>query len=66
MATQLLSLGFPPAIVRIEDRYAYYMALGKGDMGDFKNMIQMVCESVIRGYELLDSPAKPDNYLKKR
>ncbi len=55
MATQLLSQGFPPAIVRIEDRYAYYMALGKGDMGDFKNMIQMVCESVIRGYELLGS-----------
>ncbi len=53
MLTQLLSRGYPPAIVRIEDRYAYYFALGKGDLGDFKNLIQRVCESVIRGYHLL-------------
>ena len=53
MLTQLLSRGYPPAIVRIEDRYAYYFSLGKGDMGDFKNLIQMVCESVMRGYHLL-------------
>jgi hypothetical protein len=53
MLTQLLSQGYPPAIIRIDDQYAYYLALGKGDMGDFKNMIQMVAESVIRGYELL-------------
>jgi len=53
MMTQLLSKGFPPAIIRIEDRYKYYMALGKGDSGDFKNIIQMVCDSVIKGFELL-------------
>ena len=53
MVTQLLSRGYPPAILRIEDRYAYYFALGKGDLGDFKNLIQMVCEGLLRGYELL-------------
>ena len=53
MVTQLLSRGYPPAIIRLEDRYAYYFALGKGDMGDFKNLVQLVCESVIRGYHLL-------------
>ena len=53
MATQLLSKGFPPAIIQIEDRYKYYMALGKGDTGDFRNIIQMVCDSVIKGFELL-------------
>jgi len=53
MLTQLLSRGYPPAIIRLEDRYAYYFALGKGDMGDFKNLVQMVCESVVRGYDLL-------------
>jgi len=52
MLTQLLSRGYPAAIVRLEDRYAYYFALGKGDMGDFRNLVQMVCESVIRGYHL--------------
>ncbi|MCX5698048.1 MAG: Fic family protein [Candidatus Omnitrophica bacterium] len=50
MITQLLSKGFPPAIIQIEDRYKYYMALGKGDTGDFKNIIQMVCDSVIKGF----------------
>jgi len=53
MVTQLLSLGYPPAIVRIEDRYAYYFALGKGDLGDFKDLVQRLCESLIRGYQLL-------------
>lgn len=52
MATQLLSLGFPPAIIRIDDRYAYYFALGKGDMGEFKQIVQMVSESILRGFEL--------------
>ncbi len=54
-ATQLLSKGFAPAIIRIDDRYKYYMALGKGDLGDFKNIVQMLCEGVIAGYELLTS-----------
>lgn len=53
MITQLLSKGFPPAIVQIEDRYKYYMALGKADTGDFRNIMQMVCDSIIKGYELL-------------
>jgi len=53
MVTQLLSKNFAPAIVTIRDRYKYYMALGKGDMGDYKNIVQMVCDSIIEGYNLL-------------
>ena len=53
MLTQLLSKGLPPALIQVEDRTAYYMALGKGDMGDFKNLVQLVCESVFKGYALL-------------
>lgn len=53
LLTQLLSKGFAPALIRIEDRYEYYMALAKADSGNFKNIIQMVCESVLRGYEML-------------
>jgi hypothetical protein len=53
MVTQLLSKGFAPAIITVEDRYKYYMALGKGDMGDYKNIVQMVCDSIIEGYNLL-------------
>lgn len=53
MITQLLSKGFPPAIIKAQDRYKYYMALGKGDMGNYKNIVQMVCDSIIEGYNLL-------------
>lgn len=53
LITQLLSKGYPPAIIQIEDRYKYYMALGKGDLGDFRNMAQMICDSIIKGYNLL-------------
>lgn len=49
---QLISKGYPPAIITIEDRYKYYTALGKGDLGDFKNLIQMFCDSIIKGYKL--------------
>lgn len=57
MLTQLLSRGYPPALIRLDDRYAYYFGLGKGDLGDFKNLVQLVCDSVLRGYHLL----KPEN-----
>ncbi len=53
MITQLLSQGFAPAIIRIDDRYQYYMALSKGDLGDFNNIVQMLCEGIVKGYELL-------------
>lgn len=56
MLTQLLNRGYPPALIRLDDRYSYYFALGKGDLGDFKNLIQMVCEAILRGYELLQQP----------
>jgi len=55
MITQLLSRGYPPAIIQVEDRYKYYTALAKGDTGDFRNIVQMVCDSIIKGYELFKS-----------
>lgn len=58
MISQLLSRGFAPALIRIEDRQKYYIALGKGDMGDFKGLIQLVCEAVIKGYEVLGFSVK--------
>src|SRR3989338_5991524 len=53
MITQLLNKGFAPAVIQVEDRYKYYLALGKADSGDFRNIVQMVCDSIIKGYELL-------------
>lgn len=53
LITQLLSKGYPPAVIQVEDRYKYYLALGKGDMGEFSNLVQMICDSIIKGYNLL-------------
>jgi Fic family protein len=53
MNTQLLSKGFPPSLIHVEDQNKYYVALGRGDAGDFKNLIQMVCDSLVKGYLLL-------------
>jgi Fic family protein len=61
MIAQALSKGFPPAIVQIEDRYKYYMALGKADSGDFRNIVQMVCDSIIKGFEILNRFSAPKN-----
>lgn len=52
MATQLLSQGFAPSIIKTEDRYKYYMGLEKCNFDNYKNIVQMVCESVIEGYRL--------------
>lgn len=51
--TQLLSKGFAPAIIRVEDRYKYYFGLGRADFGDYNNITQVVCDGIIKGYELL-------------
>ena len=53
MITQLLSKGYPPALIKVEDRYNYYLALSKGDTGEFSNLVQMVCDSIMKGYALL-------------
>lgn len=53
MLTQLLAKGYPPALIKAEDRYAYYAALAKGDLGEFKNMVQMVCEGILKGYGVI-------------
>jgi Fic family protein len=53
VATQLLSQGFAPAVIRIEDRYKYYMGLEKCSFGDYNNIVQMICDSIMIGYGLL-------------
>lgn len=53
LITQLLSQNLAPAIFEIKDRYKYYLALSKADLGGFQGLIQLLCESIIKGYELL-------------
>jgi Fic family protein len=58
MLTQLLARGYPPALISVEDRHKYYAALAKCDMGDFRNIVQMVCDGVIKGYNLMSKGAR--------
>lgn len=53
MITQLLSQGFPPALIQIDDRYNYYLALGKADYGENIHLIQTICDAIIKGYALI-------------
>ena len=53
MLTQALAKGYPPVLIQVEDRHKYYTALSKGDMGEFKSIVQMVCDSIIKGYNFL-------------
>ncbi len=55
MLTQLLTQGFAPALVTLEDRYSYYMALGRADLGDYRNIVQMTAMSVLKGYEFFSN-----------
>ena len=55
MLTQALSKGYPPILIQFEDRNKYYTALAKGDMDDFRNLVQLVCDGIIRGYNLISS-----------
>ena len=54
MISQLLSKGFAPSIIRVEDRYKYYAALDKADLGNYNNIVQMICDIIIVGYGLLE------------
>lgn len=52
LTTQLLARGYPPAIIPVEDQYQYYLALSKGDMGEFKHLVQTVSDSILKGPSL--------------
>jgi len=51
--TQLLSCGLPPALIRIDDQHDYDLGLRQAAQGEFKPLERLVCESVLRGYQLL-------------
>ncbi|MBN1405152.1 MAG: Fic family protein [Candidatus Omnitrophica bacterium] len=53
MITQLLMRGFAPAVIKVDDRYKYYAALSKADLGEYGPLIQLTCEAVLNGYGLL-------------
>lgn len=53
LITQLLSRGLPPALIRIDGQHDYGLGLRQGDLGDFKPLERLICESVLRGHQFL-------------
>ena len=59
MAAQLLSQGLPPAVIRIEDRQAYYMGLERGSLQEHNHLAHCVAEGVLKGYAILKGAPEP-------
>lgn len=49
----LMKAGFPPAIIRNENRQEYYLALGEADKGNPQPFIQLVAEEVKKSLEII-------------
>ena len=52
MNLRLIRAGFPPAILRKEERRAYYSALEKADKGDFRALTMLIGKDVERALDL--------------
>ena len=59
MNLQLMRAGYPPAIVRAEDRVAYYDALEKAHPGDTRDLVDLLARAVERSLDMyLDAVPK--------
>jgi len=52
MNLRLMRSGFPPAILRKEERRAYYSALEKADKGDLRSLTMLIGKDVERALDL--------------
>ena len=52
MNLELMKSGFPPVVLKVENRLAYYDALDKAHtLGDYEPFMALVCESVEESFE---------------
>lgn len=52
MNLRLMRAGFPPTILRREERRAYYSALDKADKGDFRSLAMLIAGDVEKALDL--------------
>ncbi len=57
----LMQSGFPPAIIRTEDKENYFSALRQADVGIFEPFVAYIAENVIRSLELMLKGAKGES-----
>lgn len=51
----LMQAGYPPAIIRKEDRLDYYLALEQADKGNLKSLVTFIEEEVMRSLIVMDT-----------
>ena len=67
----LMQKGYPPAIIKTEDKQNYFNALQQADVGHIEYFFNYICEQVIHSLELMIKGAKgeyiegPDDFEKK-
>ncbi len=54
----LMKAGYPPAIIRQEERLEYYLALEKADNGDIHPFIELVSGEVERSLKTMEKVIK--------
>ncbi len=57
----LMQSGFPPAIIKTEDKENYYAALQQADAGILEPFVEYIAENVIRSLELMLKGAKGES-----
>ena len=54
----LMRAGFPPTILRKQERRAYYSGLEKADKGDFRSLTMLIAKDVERALDMYLDAAK--------
>lgn len=57
----LMQYGFPPVIIKTEDKAAYYSALQQADAGIFEPFVEYIAQNEIRSLDIMIRGAKGEN-----
>ena len=57
----LMKYGYPPVVIRTEDKENYFSALRQADAGEITPFINYIAENLIRSLEIMLSGAKGEN-----
>lgn len=57
----LMQYGFPPVIIKTEDKAAYYSALQQADAGLFEPFVEYIAQNEIRSLDIMIRGAKGEN-----
>ena len=57
----LMQFGYPPAIIKTEDKENYYAVLRLADVGEFEPFIEYIAQNLIRSLEIMIRGAKGES-----